>query len=117
MRPAARWRNKERNECPRSDGAATPDFSSGIGLFCFTPPMKSHFAALVMVVALALAPPVFASGKKENKASITFHMETEGTDNPKMIFPQMANGQNRYFRRTSGSQPEGHDRVQPFSGG
>lgn len=63
--------------------------------------MKSHIAALAMIVVLALVPPVFAGGKKENKASITFHMETEGTDNPKMIFPQMANGQTRYFRRTS----------------
>ncbi len=67
---------------------------------CFNRAMKSHIAALTMIIALALAPPVFAGGKKENKASITFHMETEGTDNPKMIFPQMANGQTRYFRRT-----------------
>jgi len=81
--------------------APPPDFSSGIGLFCFTPRMKSQLAALMTMVAVVLAPPVFASGKKENKASITFHMETEGTDNPKMIFPQMANGQTRYFRRTS----------------
>ncbi len=55
----------------------------------------------MMVALLALPTPVFATGKKENKASVTFHMETEGTDNPKMIFPQMANGQTRYFRRTS----------------
>jgi hypothetical protein len=26
-------------------------------------------------------------------------METENTDNPKMIFPQLTNGQTRYFRR------------------
>lgn len=67
---------------------------------CFNPGMKSHIAALALIVGLALVPPVFAGGKKENKASVTFHMETEGTDNPKMIFPQMANGQTRYFRRT-----------------
>ena len=52
-----------------------------------------------MMLALALAPAVLASGKKENKASVTFHMETESTDNPKMIFPQLANGQQRFFRR------------------
>lgn len=68
---------------------------------CFNPGMKSYIAALALIVGLALVPPVFAGGKKENKASVTFHMETEGTDNPKMIFPQMANGQTRYFRRTS----------------
>lgn len=52
-----------------------------------------------MMVILALAPSVFAGGKKEEKCSVTFHMETEGTDNQKMIFPQLTNGQTRYFRR------------------
>lgn len=54
-----------------------------------------------MLVILTLVTPVDAGGKKEDKATITFHMETEGSDNPKMIFPQMANGQTRYFRRMS----------------
>lgn len=61
--------------------------------------MVSRIAALLMVLTLALAPAVFASGKKEDKASVTFHMETEPTDNPKMIFPQLANGKQRFFRR------------------
>jgi hypothetical protein len=61
--------------------------------------MNSRFAALLMLAVLVLVPTAFASGKKENKASITFHMETEATDNPKMIFPQLANGQRRFFRR------------------
>lgn len=78
-----------------------PDFSSGIGVFCFTPGMKSPLAALLMTLVLIHAPPAFAGGKKNDKASVTFHMETEGTDNPKMIFPQVANGQTRYFRRGS----------------
>lgn len=62
--------------------------------------MKKPIAWLVILCALCLIGPVFASGKKENKASVTFHMETEASDNPKMIFPQMANGQTRYFRRS-----------------
>jgi hypothetical protein len=66
---------------------------------CFTPRMKSRIAALSALVFLILISPVFASGKKENKASVTFHIQTEETDNPKMIFPQMANGKTRYFRR------------------
>lgn len=61
--------------------------------------MVSRVLTLSMVFILTLAPAVFASGKKENKASITFHMETEPTDNPKMIFPQLANGKQRFFRR------------------
>ena len=61
--------------------------------------MQSRIAAFTMMVVLALAPGVFAGGKKEDKASVTSHLETEATDNPKMIFPQLANGQTRYFRR------------------
>ncbi len=61
--------------------------------------MHSRIAALTTMALLALTPTVSAGGKKENKASITFHMETEATDNPKMIFPQLANGQRRFFRR------------------
>ncbi len=68
-------------------------------IFCFTPAMQSRVAAILTMVLLALAPGVLASGKKENKAAVTFHLQTEASDNPKMIFPQMANGQTRYFRR------------------
>lgn len=52
-----------------------------------------------MMVVLALAAGAMAGGKKEEKASVTFHLETDATDNPKMIFPQLANGQQRFFRR------------------
>ncbi|MEO7099709.1 MAG: hypothetical protein ABI162_10135 [Luteolibacter sp.] len=61
--------------------------------------MKSPIAALSMMLVLALAPTLLASGKKEDKTSVSFHLETDITDNPKMIFPQLANGQTRYFRR------------------
>ena len=61
--------------------------------------MQSRVAALIMMVILALAQGVFAGGEKKIKASVTFHLETEATDNPKMIFPQLANGNTRYFRR------------------
>lgn len=61
--------------------------------------MNRRYAALLMLASLLPVPSALASGKKESKASITFHMETEATDNPKMIFPQLANGQKRFFRR------------------
>ena len=61
--------------------------------------MQTRRAALLMMLVLALTPTVFASGKKEIKASVSFHMETESTDNPKMIFQQMAYGKSRAFRR------------------
>lgn len=61
--------------------------------------MKLRVAVLLMLAVLALAPPLFGGGKNENKASVTFHLETEATDNPKMIFPQGVGNQTRYFRR------------------
>lgn len=61
--------------------------------------MTSRLAAFTIMAAFALAPAGFGIGKKETKASITFHMETEATDNPKMIFPQLTNGETRFFRR------------------
>ena len=52
-------------------------------------------------ILFALAPSMLsAAGKAENKASLSFHIETEASDNPKMIFPHaLNNGQTRYFRR------------------
>jgi len=61
--------------------------------------MQTRRAALLTMLGLALSPAVFASGKKEMKATLSFHIETEATDNPKMIFGQMAYGKTRYFRR------------------
>ena len=61
--------------------------------------MQSRIAAVLMVFLAALCPVVWAAGKAGNKASVTVHMETESTDNPKMIFPQEISGQTRYFRR------------------
>ena len=61
--------------------------------------MKSLVSALSMMLVIALSPTLLASGKKEMKTTLSFHLETEATDNPKMIFPQLANGETRYFRR------------------
>jgi len=61
--------------------------------------MRSLFATIPILVCLALAPALLASGKKETKIQISFHLETEATGNPKMIFPQRVAGQVRYFNR------------------
>lgn len=67
-----------------------------------------------MMAILSFTPAAFASGKKENKASITFHMETESTDNPKMTFPQLANGQKRFFRRLPEVSTKDIESFSPF---
>lgn len=52
-----------------------------------------------MIFLTVICPAVWASGKADTKASVTLHMETEATDNPKMIFPHVIDGQTRYFGR------------------
>ena len=61
--------------------------------------MQARFAALGMLLMGAIPSAVWAGGKASSQASVTFHIETEATDNPKMIFSQQVNGQTRYFRR------------------
>ena len=62
----------------------------------------SHWSkTLAALFLLCLAPSVHAGGKAEDAPIISFHMETEATDNPKMIFPAQINGQQRWFRRLS----------------
>lgn len=61
--------------------------------------MLSRFTVLLLAI-IALIPCVHAAGKRDDKASVSFHLETDAGDNPKMIFQQVqANGQTRYFRR------------------
>jgi len=62
--------------------------------------MKIHAIVLSLISLLAFSGTVVGSGKKEEKLSVSFHLETEATDNPKMIFPQLANGKNRFFSRS-----------------
>ena len=57
--------------------------------------------ALLIMISMAMLWPVPAQamGKKDDKAVVTFHIETEAADNPKMIFQQEISGTTRYFRR------------------
>lgn len=54
---------------------------------------------MMLVVSALMIPTVVAGGRAASNASLTFHMETDANDNPKMVFAQMANGKMRYFRR------------------
>lgn len=72
---------------------------SGQQILCFLPPMQSRIAAILTMLILVFCPALSAMGKKAPKFTISFHMETDGNDNPKMIFSQLANGKQRFFRR------------------
>lgn len=55
-----------------------------------------HVIALVVVILMG---DVMAGGDKPPAVNISFHIETEATDNPKMIFPYEVMGKQRFFRR------------------
>ncbi|MFD0894547.1 hypothetical protein KBB96_05995 [Luteolibacter ambystomatis] len=48
-----------------------------------------------------LCVPALAGGKKEDKVTVTFHIEADNNDNPKMIFQAPVGGRQRIFRRLS----------------
>lgn len=61
--------------------------------------MNLRLTALSLLLFFSVIPGAFASGKKAAKSSVTVHLQTEGSDNPKMIFEQLTNGQKKFFRR------------------
>ncbi len=65
----------------------------------FHPGMKFVTSLLVLAALLSYAPPASAGGNKGKAAQISFHIETEETDNPKMMFPHQMFGKQRFFRR------------------
>lgn len=59
-----------------------------------------HVRLALILTLLAVFPALPASaGAKRGKATVSFHMQTVSTDNPKMIFPHVSNGRTRYFLR------------------
>jgi hypothetical protein len=76
-----------------------PVFPFGIGIVWFTPPMQPLFAAVLIMLTTILCPVARAGAKADKKASISVHLETENTENPKMIFQQDIGNGTRWFRR------------------
>ena len=60
--------------------------------------MKFGTNPLILFFLLLGAAVAIAGGEKKS-LQISFHIETEATDNPKMIFPFQVMGKQRYFRR------------------
>jgi len=51
------------------------------------------------MLVMVFAPMGFAGSKPNSKISLSFHMETDQNEDPKMVFSQNDNGKIRYFRR------------------
>ena len=61
--------------------------------------MRFAVNAGVAFAFIVLAGGVMAGGNNGKKVDISFHIETEASDNPKMIFPYEVMGKQRFFRR------------------
>jgi preprotein translocase subunit SecD len=61
--------------------------------------MPYRISAFLMMVFFAFAPASFAGGKADKKGNLSFHVETEESDHPKMIFPYELEGKKKFFRR------------------
>src|SRR5690606_4876557 len=63
-------------------------------------PMTSRRFLMLLLAALPVAP-LHAGGKKDSQAKISFHIQADRNENPKMIFPQLTNGRQLFYRRMS----------------
>ena len=63
------------------------------------PRMTLPRLAATALLALAAVLPLHANGKKGDPSGISFHLQGDTTDNPKMIFTQATNGKVLPYRR------------------
>jgi hypothetical protein len=63
--------------------------------------MPFRIAAIIATLVIALFPTVQAGGKASKKAVVTFHIQVDANENPKMVFAHVMDGQNMVFRRSA----------------
>lgn len=63
--------------------------------------MFRRIKTLAALLVIGISPVAMAGGKKDKAPVVSFHIETEATDNPKMTFQAVVHGKTRYFRRLS----------------
>jgi hypothetical protein len=61
--------------------------------------MKLPRLSAIVLMSLCAILPAGAGGKKGAASGVSFHLQGDPSDNPKMIFPQLTNGQQLVFRR------------------
>jgi hypothetical protein len=72
---------------------------SPLDVMWFATCMRYTIKAVIILALVFFAGGVMAGGNKGKKVDISFHIETESSDNPKMIFPHEVMGMQRFFRR------------------
>ena len=77
--------------------------------------MNRRTFALLLSAVFGLVPVTArAGGKADDHVSLTFHLETDGNDNPKMVFPEQVSGKVRSFRRMSEFSEKDIESFAPF---
>lgn len=71
---------------------------------------------ITAVAGLAFNTHAVASGKPGEEPVVSFHIETEHAENPKMVFPVEAGGKTRYFRRMPEIATRDIEAFRPFPG-
>ena len=61
--------------------------------------MTRRFILSILAITMA-APSAFAMGKRPEKNRLTFHLEGDVTDGPKMVFPLPMGNKKRFFRKS-----------------
>ena len=77
--------------------------------------MNRRTFAILLSAVFGLAPlAVQAGGKAGDDCSLTFHLEGDANDNPKMIFAENVSGKVRVFRRMSEISEKDIESFAPF---
>ncbi len=71
---------------------------------------------ITLALGWAVASGAHGGGKAGEDAVVSFHIETEQGENPKMIFPVEAGGKTRYFRRMPEIGMRDISAFRPFPG-
>lgn len=75
---------------------------------------RRHFLLLTSSLAALLPMSAEAGGKKGEKVDLSFHIEADPNDNPKMVVPQFVQNQQRYFRRVPDIATRDIESFKPF---
>lgn len=73
-------------------------------------------ALFVVACAIGLGALAHGGGNAEENPMVTFHIETEQAENPKLVFPIEAGGKTRYFRRLPEIAIRDIQAFRPFPG-
>lgn len=79
--------------------------------------MSTRLAFLALSFLVVLAAPLHAGGSAKEVGTVSFHLETDATDNPKMIFPLDVSGRTHYFRRVPEISGKDVTAFSPFPSG